>query len=1151
MPMAGKLRLLTAPGLLVYVLLTYLISNVLHLQGFRLWLFRLALWALGLLAFGLIFWFLKRSGDAKEAAEGEGGDEELETTLAAAKARLAGSPATAKASLNKLPIVLVLGPESSAKTSSLVHSGLEPDLLAGAVYAGNQVAPTSSVNLWYTHRTVFLEAGGEFTADPSRWRRLIRYVKPQTLGTVFSGRPQAPRVAVVCFSCEEFLKPDGATKVPAAAKELRTVLVELAHGFGTQLPVYVMFTKADRIPYFAEYVANLSRQEAQEVLGATLRWPTRMMAGSSAEKEFQRVDDAFGRLFTSLAAKRLQFLSRETDTQRKAASYELPREFRKITPLATQFLVDLCRPSQLRISPVLRGFYFSGVRAVVVTEATPEVAPQASPSDSGRIAATQVFDPKQQQPAMEQAAAAASSRKIPQWLFLGRFFRDVLLRDRMAMGVTRTGAHLTLRRRIVMGGAVAFSMLLGSCFTISYFGNRSLEVRAITAADQLIRATQINPNLLDLTTLHAFEDLRGELETVGRWQREGAPWHRRWGLYKGAALYPSVRGLYLERFESLMAGPARSSLEQSLLALPLTPGPNSEYQPNYDLLRSYLMTVGACPIDSAFLAESLWREWLADSPADVERDELARPQFDFYAGRLCLDDDRPCTAAANGGAVRHGRDFLNQFAGPDRNYLRMLSKANSLYPAVRFRDDDGVIVNRYSVPGAFTTEGWATVHEELANIGELLNRDDCVTGAAGPGGQDLAELEASLRERYVADYISRWGNFLDSARVMGFGSSGAATRSLEALSGAESPLLRVLQVASRNTMVDPERVAPAFQPVQAVIPPDSTDQLIGPANQAYMDALLELRGSVEAVSQAQTGQREGEAGDALGAASKARNTVLQLARTFVYAEPHADEAEAVGQAVQRLLTRPIEGVTNLVAGTAAADLNRLARDLCRNRLQPVLNKYPFYRNARTSATLGEVESIFHPETGAIQRFHNDWLQDYLVQEGPMYVTARGARFRLRQDFVAFFNAAARVSEALWPDNTDEPGFQFSLKAQPSGEVTSVRFTIDGRPYNFRQYETGQQLPRWAGAGAQSAEISVELRGRRQELLSFDGTWALFQLFGQAAWLRSSGPRHNIRWTLTPLDEEVTLDAEIIFSGEPVLKNDYFGGVRRCVEQIVN
>ena len=36
-----------------------------------------------------------------------------------------------------------------------------------------------------------------------------------------------------------------------------------------------------------------------------------------------------------------------------------------------RYLVELCRPSQITVGPFLRGFYFSGVRPIMVNEVAP------------------------------------------------------------------------------------------------------------------------------------------------------------------------------------------------------------------------------------------------------------------------------------------------------------------------------------------------------------------------------------------------------------------------------------------------------------------------------------------------------------------------------------------------------------------------------------------------------------------------------------------------------------------------------------------------------------------------------------------------------------------------------------------------------------
>src|SRR5579871_5535334 len=89
----------------------------------------------------------KKAAAAAAAAGGEvvapGGDEisvlihEAETKLAAAKLEQGGKVAG-------LPVFLIMGEPGTTKASVMLHSGLEPELLAGQVYQAGNVAPTRS-----------------------------------------------------------------------------------------------------------------------------------------------------------------------------------------------------------------------------------------------------------------------------------------------------------------------------------------------------------------------------------------------------------------------------------------------------------------------------------------------------------------------------------------------------------------------------------------------------------------------------------------------------------------------------------------------------------------------------------------------------------------------------------------------------------------------------------------------------------------------------------------------------------------------------------------------------------------------------------------------------------------------------------------------
>ena len=482
---------IVSAALALYLVLVYLLGSLLGLKGGDLWILRGGLALIGLIATGAYIWYLLKSLKARAPARGAqqaGSGEpsgEVDLLLREAESRLSSSELGRKATLSSLPVILFVGKEGSAKTSSIVHSGLDPELLAGHVFQENLVAPTRTANLWFTRRAVVAEAGGKLPQDGGSWGRLLRRLRPGTLAPLFGRGAQAPRAAVVCFSCDEFLQPGATESIAASARYLRGCLEQASKTFGSRLPVYVIFTKADRIPFFADYVRNLGNEEAGQVAGVTLEVLGAQTEGVYAERETQRLTDAFNSLFYSLCDRRPDFLAREHDPGTLPGVYEFPRELRKVRPGVVQFLVDLCRPSQLQAGPFLRGFYFSGVRAVVTQElAAP--APQPARGHSVRDATAVFGVGAMGQP---EAPRAMVTRKVPQWLFLSHLFSDVLFADTVVAGSGGAGARVGFLRRVLLIAASCLALFYAIALIVSYAGNKSLENKAV-AAVRAIGATQ-------------------------------------------------------------------------------------------------------------------------------------------------------------------------------------------------------------------------------------------------------------------------------------------------------------------------------------------------------------------------------------------------------------------------------------------------------------------------------------------------------------------------------------------------------------------------------------------------------------------------------------------------------------------------------------
>ena len=1134
------LWIVTTVVYLVVAVLVWFLGSWLDLRGASLWILRVALWLLALIAAVVVVWFFA-GPDAGAGGEGgarAGGGDDLDTVLAAAAARLAAakSASGAKAgprTLRTWPLVVVLGPVGSTKTTAVVYSGLEPDLLAGEVFHGQGIGSTPVANLWYTHHTVLLEAGGKLAADPGRFARLVRRIRPRTLKATLTGRPQAARAALVCFSCEELLKPESLQAVPQAARELRSELTQLAQGFGVQLPVYALFTKADKIPHFAEFVAHLSRDEVPQTLGATLRWPTSGSAGLYADREFQRLNTAFDRLLAQLATKRLELLARAADTEEQAGAYEFPRELRKTVPATIQFLVDLCRPSQLAVSPVLRGFYYTGVRAVVVSDAAPvRAAPAGAP---GRVAATQVFVDSGAAFAAAPTPTVSGSRRMPQWLFLGTLLRDVVLRDRAPAAVAAGARSVAVLRRVGLS-LVAVLALIGALWsTVQYAKNE----RAVAAARALATVVASETELPSVETLGRLETLRAHLgRLAGSW---------RWWWYKGSGLYPTLRGIYQERFDKILLAPARLSLLRALDSLPDAPNATAQYGRAYEDLKAYLMiTSHPDQLAESFVVPVLMEHWLNGRQLDPERTELARRQYEFYATLLCRA--AKCGSEEDARLVTRTRGFLGKFAGTERIYQLMASEVSGQIPPVefhrRFPGAAGFVVDNYEIPGAFTDRGWPAMQDALKHVDRFFQADDWVLGESQHVSLDRAKLVSDLRTMYVADYIRRWEAFLGAAAVVPYGSVTDASRKLAQLGANQSPLLELLALVSQNTKADSQTVGAAFQPVHAVIPPGPTDRFVVEANQPYVGALNALQAIVDQAASAPPATAQTLASQTLDAARNARGAVGQLALKFSV----TGDAGAVGTQVRTLLEQPIERVEHLLGRLPVTALNDRGASFCRS-FGSLLGKYPFKADAPVEASLADVGAMFAPTNGALWQFYNEALQQVLVKEGSQYVPKPGGPAVPTSTFVRFFNRIAAVTDALWPGGATAPQFDFTLKLSASEAVPSASFSIDGQQRRFTRTFTAAQRYSWVGATARDVRLSADVRGRDETLLAYDGTWALFKLLQRARW-EAVGITSVVQWVVPMAGTQVPLEAELnLGPARPILKGDYFVGMG-CVSQIV-
>jgi type VI secretion system protein ImpL len=1145
-----KIILIVAPITLAYLILAWFSGNLLGAQGRNLWILRVALSLIGLVAAAVVVWYFatikKEEAQAAAAAdEAPAGGEDIPVLIAQAQKKLSGSRLEKGARIGNLPAILLLGESSSTKTTIVLHSGLEPELLAGQVYRDNNVVPTRSANLWYSRGTLFVEAGGKLLDDSAGRTDLVKRLQPRQMGAVVGRGGQASRAALVCVEIERIT--GGAQAMAATARNLRARLSDISQSFGIQLPVYVLFTKTDRLPFFVDFVRNLTNEEATQVLGVTLPTPGQS-SGIYAEEQTVRLSGFFDQLFRALCDARREILSRENDPTKLPGSYEFPREFRKLRGPLTEFLVDLCRPSQLTVGPYLRGFYFSGLRPVIIKESAPARETQAPEKQGFQSAteATQMFRVPaggQVAAAAPQAARAAVARKVPQWLFLGHFFSDVLLADRAAMGASGASAKTDLLRRILLISAAVLCLILCIGFTVSYSLNSGL-VATVKKASLATSTAPVGTDLATRDSLQNLDTLRRSLLNL----RDGNPPWDRWGLFVGKKLYPDVYRIYFSRFQQLLLSQTQANLAAYLNHLPPAQGPGTPaYDEAYNKLKAYLITTSNHEKSThEFLAPVLRDAWNTGQTADEARKQLALSQFQFYSDELPHGDDvkpaSPFSKENDPKAVGHARQYLKTFEEFERIYQNMMAAPEVPKSSINFHheypDAKDYVLDPYEVTGPFTKAGWDVMIKAIRSPDSYVKGDDWVLGIQNAAAvNDHGALIGKLLARYQGDFIKEWRNYLSHASVVKYKDIKDAADKLDKFSSNQCPLLQLFALASQHTTVDDDQVKKAFQSVRFVAPAG------GPQNQEYITALATLQQVVAKAVNLPEDAGDRQVSDAAAAAKQV--TKLLASQKF---DP--DPEGHVDALVHKLLDEPI---INAEPQSDVDALNAKGQQLC-GQFRAVLNKYPFNPNGKQDATVEDLNGLLRPKDGEFWTFYQAKLQKYLPK--PDYALAPGAP--LTPAFVAFFKQAAAFSDALYAGGSQDPHFTYTLKPVPTEGVKKAGLEIDGQTLDWPGGAPVAKQFTWPGSGHHGAKGTWGADGA--SFSDNEGLWAVFRLFGDVdKRAPAQGGGESLDWvirtgaarkpSILPSGNPLTVRFELDMGASPhVFEKGYFSRLN-CVAAV--
>jgi type VI secretion system protein ImpL len=1006
--------------------------------------------------------------------------------------KLGGSKKDAE-TVYALPWFLVAGPHASGKTSLALSSGFDFHALPSQrASEQNLIRPTAGCEFRVTDGAIIIDTSGRYQtegADRDEWAALIETIKGWRKARPFDGYVLTVNAASVMRGDDE--------EIEQQAKVLRARLDEALLRTRTRFPVYLVFTHVDDIEGFGEFFGGFGAEERAQVWGATIPL-------SQSQDAHALFDAEFDHLSARLVRRRMFQLGGAATPTSQLQIFKFPGRFRRARSRLGLFASALFRPNPFRESPILRGFYFTS---------------------SG-------------------ATGAVGARRLTGGEYFVRgFFHDVVLPDKDVVAAEQASRRRPrLWRDVLLAAACALVGALVVGMIVSYSNNNDLIARANAARSKLERARRIASRAPDDANafndeLDATEGVRQLLAELDENEKGSPPLNYRFGLYSGDQLNatgsplkqayfeavnyrflaPTVAKLQTElsRFiatsQEAQAAGASSGSSVASAADAASPAPASaatgeDYLgAHYDLLKAYMMLSRPDKVEPAFLANTLRDYWKLAAPAGREEDAVK--QLDYLAGQLDRSD-APHPQPDNA-LVADAQQKLTAYPPLSRVYKlftaginKEIKNSSVSLSTIQDAREGNILSGSYTVPPAFTLEGYRAMKKKLDSSVEELSKDDWVMKGADTGGRESDVKKDQLEDNYYGDYIRHWQNFLQDIKIKEPQRKEDAVRILRALSDENSPLDRVLRVVARQTKLSAApgggviewiknlfsrrtgggggasvKVEKRFEPLIKLMSGDAS------ATAEYRSRLKKvadkLKTSPKSLEEISKGIQAGS--DQIDLTSS-RQFINDMLDTRGFGSSTASDAAA------QLLKRPLDSLNSTLIGADFELMEHTWQQLAA-KSQSLEAGFPF-ADAGSDSSVAALAQFLNPQDGELTKFFNERLATFFDEA---WTPKKDSADKFAPDFIAYLASAKRLGDALFPDKGKQPKVEYQISVAPiKGAIIHV--DIDGNTlntsdkpsasFNWPNDKSGAKVTTGTGAGE---DVTV----------ASPGEWGLLKLFRQS------------------------------------------------------
>ena len=979
---------------------------------------------------------------------------------------------------DELPWYLLIGPKGSGKTSLLDFSGLDFPLNKIDRKLTRDTSGTRDCDWYFAENGVLIDTAGRFLtqdathADANGWRTLLDLLRKR--------RRERPLNGVLVTIPVDALFSTDETRLSDLAEQVRLRLQEVHQTLHVEVPVYLVLSQADKLLGFTEFFEQLSREESDQVFGASFG-----EGQSGADVALLRAE--FEALLGRLNSQVITRMHQERDSLRRGRILDFPHQLGSIGERLCLFVDMAFTGNRYQRASPLRGFYLTS---------SPHVKQKLNPTTADVGAR------------LDMKAQVLPTLHSGRSHFVHHLLSQVIFPEAELAGLDkRERRRLHWGQRVMYVGALAVLGGVGVLWTASFTANherldklrelaqqgnkqRSLlsprdDARAILGTlDTQYAATRVFPSLIDVSL------------------------HERTGLYQGGVSHPVVTQAYERELQAQLLPRVAQQLEGQIRA-------NLNNRDRLlNSVRAYLMLGMPERRDNAWLKAWVATDWSARYPGNSNVQNGLNQHF----GRLLgLTLNYPL----NDTLVAQARQALRSESLASVVYRMLREQAHTLAPYSfdQHLGPQGSVFSGadYVIPGFYTQQGYKQYFSvQGATLVSDILRDNWVLGEGNTlSAMDLRKLMVELEQLYFRDYATHWSEAVGQLALQPFNTAREGAEQFAGLTSANSAVLHLLLEVRENTRF------PSFVEALETLPEaaeKATQALDSVAANVPDTAKKALQRRFEPLHRL-LDDNDGPAADLIPALQGLNDVQLQLAGLARASTPDqaafdmaasrmTGQRDALSQlriASQRMpspLNGWFNGVTEqtwrLVLSDTYQFINqRYQRELYGFYVRAIKQRYPFNAHSHSDVALNDFREFFRGQ-GISDRFFDTYMRPFVSGEAGNYRlrSMDGQGLPMARTYLDQMAAVHVIRQSFFAQNPAEPQVQFTLEPYNlDSSVSRSEFRFGNQSIEYRHGPIVPVTLQWP-TEAENGRTSLVMEktvGRPVGIEKSTGPWSLFRL----------------------------------------------------------